>query len=93
MPERTVGQKLISPNGFDGHGPVPEKVNQAARIIAGLRVKFVNQWTPGGDSPLTTREVQGLFDAAAVQAEWMRELYEAVHSDEGGEPPVTEGGD
>lgn len=73
--------KLVSPNGFDGRGPVPDKVTAAAKRIAHLRVKFVSQWTPGMDNPLTTREVQQLFDAAAIQAEWVRELYEAVHDD------------
>lgn len=71
-------EKLVSPNGFDGRGPVPEKVTDAARGIAKLRVKFVNQWTPGIENPLTTSEVEQLFNAAAIQAEWMRELYEAL---------------
>jgi hypothetical protein len=77
--EGGAADKLVSPNGFDGRGPVPEKVKDAAKRIAHLRVKYVNQWNPAGENPLTTREVQQLFDAAAVQAEWMRELYEAVH--------------
>ena len=72
---------LVSPHGFDGRGPVPKEVIEAAKRIAQLRVKFINQWTPGIENPLTTREVQELFDAAALQAEWMRELHEAVHSD------------
>jgi hypothetical protein len=71
--------KLVSPNGFDGRGPVPEMVNNAARRVARLRVKFVNQWTPGCENPLTTREVQQLFDDFAVLAEWSRELYEVIH--------------
>jgi hypothetical protein len=79
--ERTLTEKLVSPNGFNGHGPVPEKVTQAAKRIAGLRTKFIHQWTPGMGQPLTTREVEELFDASAIQAEWMRELYEAVHDD------------
>ena len=69
--------KLVSPHGFDGAGPVPEAVVQAARTIASLRVKYVSQWTPGMEQPLTTRELQELFDAAALQAEWMREVLEA----------------
>ncbi len=80
-PNDQVFDRLVSPHGFDGRGPVPEKVNDAARLIARLRVKFVSQWTPGCEQPLTTREVDQLFDAAATQAEWMRELYEAVHAD------------
>ena len=69
--------KLVSPHGFDGAGPVPEAVVQAAHTIASLRVKYVSQWTPGMEQPLTTRELQELFDAAALQAEWMREVLEA----------------
>jgi hypothetical protein len=76
---RTVSERLVSPNGFDGYGPVPEKVTAAAKQIAHLRTKFIHQWTPGMEQPLTTREIEQLFDASAIQAEWMRELYEAVH--------------
>jgi hypothetical protein len=71
--------KLVSPHGFDGHGPVPQEVTAAAKCIAELRVKFIHQWTPGVEQPLTTNEVDALFHAAALQAEWMRELYEALH--------------
>jgi len=74
-------ERLVSPNEFDGRGPVPEKVTEAARGIASLRVQFVIQWDPAMGNPLTTSEVQKLFDAAAIQAEWMRELYEAVQAD------------
>jgi hypothetical protein len=77
--ERPVMDKLVSPNGFDGRGPVPEKVTAAARTIARLRTNFIHQWTPGMEQPLTTSELEQLFDAAAIQAEWIRELYEAVH--------------
>jgi hypothetical protein len=79
-PEREAeidGAKLISPNAFDGQGSVPDKVTEAAKRIATLRVKFVNQWMPGMDSPLTAREVDDLFGAVAIRAEWERELYEA----------------
>ncbi len=69
--------KLVSPHGFDGAGPVPDQVVAASTCIARLRVKFLHQWTPGMDQPFTTRELQELFDAAALQAEWMRELLEA----------------
>jgi hypothetical protein len=78
--DENVFQRLVSPNGFDGRGPVPEKVTEASKLIARLRVKFVHQWTPGMEHKLTTTELQQLFDAAAVQAEWIRELYEAVHA-------------
>ena len=71
---------LVSPHGFDGAGPVPVEVVTAAKRLAQLRVKFVHQWSPGCDSPLTTREIEDLFDASALQAEWMRELHEAVHA-------------
>ena len=74
--------KLVSPHCFDGHGPVPDQVRQAAKRIAQLRVKFVNQWMPGIGNPLTTREVEEVFQASALQAEWMRELYEALHGGE-----------
>ena len=76
-----VGSKLVSPNGFDGRGPVPEKVREAARRLAHLRVKFLTT------DALTTSEVREVLDAAALQAEWMRELYEAVH---GGEADAAE---
>jgi hypothetical protein len=70
--------RLVSPHAWDGRGPVPDEVTQAAKRIAQLRVKFVTQWTPGMENPLTTREVEELFNAATMQAEWMRELYEAL---------------
>jgi hypothetical protein len=73
--------RLVSPHEFDGRGPVPEQVIAAAKRIAQLRVKFVNQWMPGLEAPLTIREIEELFNGAALQAEWMRELYEAVHGD------------
>ena len=72
-----VEDRLVSPNGFDGMGPTPEKVLIASKRIAALRVKFITQWTPGMEGPLTTREVEELFDACVVITEWTRELYEA----------------
>jgi hypothetical protein len=78
--DEELAQKLISPNGFDGRGPVPEKVVDAAKTLARLRVKFVSQWMPGADSPLTAREVDQLFDAALLQSEWVREVTEARDS-------------
>lgn len=69
--------RLVSPHGWDGMGSVPSLVHEAAGGIARLRVKFVNQWMPGADSPLTTREVNELFDGAAITAEWLREVTEA----------------
>lgn len=72
---RSTVRRLVSPNGFDGRGPVPEKVKEAAKRIAHLRVKFVT------GERLVPSEVDQLFDAAAMQAEWMRELYEAVHAE------------
>ncbi len=66
---------LVSPNGFDGRGPVPQRVREAATRIAELRVKHLTQ------GYLMNRELEQVFLAAAVQAEWMRELYEAVHAD------------
>jgi hypothetical protein len=77
IPDEAVEARLVSPNAFDGMKPVPEKVNAAARRISELRVKFVNQWLPGAGQPLTTREVDGLFGASAICAEWCREVYEA----------------
>jgi hypothetical protein len=74
---RPLADRLVSPNGFDGYGPVPDKVNDAARKIAKLRTRFVSQWTPGCEQPLTTTEVDALFQASAVRAEWERELIEA----------------
>ena len=81
--DRSLVDKLVSPNGFDGRGPVPEKVTAAAKRIAGLRAK----WLRG--SRLTASEIADLLDAVAIQAEWMRELYEAVHS-EGSEPQPSD---
>lgn len=69
--------RLVSPHGWDGMGSVPSLVHEAGGDVARLRVKFVNQWMPGADSPLTTREVNELFDAAAITAEWLREVTEA----------------
>lgn len=83
--ESTEGARLVSPNGFDGRGSVPEKVTQAAKRIAKLRVKFVTQRSASDDT-LTTSEVDDLFSASALLAEWTRELYEAVHA-----TPSTEG--
>ena len=74
---RPLTDRLVSPNGFDGYGPVPDKVYVAARKIAKLRTRFVSQWTPGCEQPLATTEVDALFQAAAVRAEWERELIEA----------------
>ena len=69
--------RLVSPHGFDGMGSTPESVREAAKRLARLRVKFV-KWTNSDDvSPLTQRETQDLFDAAALQAEWIRELFDA----------------
>lgn len=76
MPERSLTDRLVSPHGFDGRGPVPDEVRTAAERIAQLRVKFLTRKTL---EPLTAHEVAQLFDAAALQAEWMRELYEALH--------------
>lgn len=67
-----LGKRLISPHGFDGNGPVPEQVRDAAKRIGQLRVKFLRE-------ALSTGDLEELFQAAALQAEWMRELYEALH--------------
>lgn len=69
-------QPLVSPNGFDGRGPVPWEVTEASKQISRLRIMCLTQ-----DDGLTKSEVDELFRCAAVQAEWIRELYEAVHSD------------
>ena len=78
---RSVGEKLISPHAFDGGGPVPDEVTAAARRIAALRVKFLaapwwnypeQEWL----FPLTAHEIEELFSASAIQAEWMRELLD-----------------
>lgn len=66
--------RLVSPHSFDGSGPVPEEVRQASRRIASLRSTFLVT------GEVTSSEARELFDAAALQAEWMRELYEAVQS-------------
>jgi hypothetical protein len=70
-----VVSRLVSPNAFDGRGPVPEKVRSAAKRIAKLRTKFLLQ------DEISHGETEELFRAAALQAEWMRELYEVVHDD------------
>lgn len=77
-------ESLVSPHSFDGHGAVPQVVHEASKRIARLRMKFVNQWNPARTNPLTTREVDELFEAAAIQAEWMREMYEALHPSSNG---------
>jgi hypothetical protein len=76
-----IGQRLVSPHGFDGRGPVPWEVTQAATQTARLRVMFLTQ-----DGGLTRSEVDELFSAAAILAEWTRELYEVVHP-----APLTDG--
>lgn len=81
---------FVSPHNFDGRGPVPQEVTAAAKRIAELRVKYVHQWTPGMENPLTTREVEELFNAAALQAEWMRELYDTLHGPQTGITPTTQ---
>ncbi len=73
--ERALSDRLVSPHDFDGSGPVPEQVRAAARRIAQLQVMWSLQ-SADMEQPLTTRELQDLFDAAAIGAEWMRELYE-----------------
>ena len=78
MTDKGVMATLVSPHGWDGRGPVPDEVSKAARRLAELRVKFFHQWTPGADSPFTTTEMDALFKASAIQAEWGRELHEAV---------------
>jgi hypothetical protein len=77
--ERDLAKKLVSPHGFDGQGPVPPEVTAAAKRIAQLRTHFVLS-----DS-LTVEQIEELFDAALLQAEWMRELYEALHRECGEE--------
>jgi hypothetical protein len=69
--------KLVSPHGFDGMADVPGDVVAACKRTAELRVKFLHQWHPGLESPLTTREVEELFTASATVAEWLREVTEA----------------
>ena len=78
---RSLADRLISPHGFDGRGPIPQEVTDAAKRIARLRVKFLTR-----QDGLTTEEVDSLFDAAAIQAEWMRELFDAVGAGGTGEP-------
>ena len=63
--------RLVSPNGFDGNGPVPELLRDTAKRAARLRVR----WMLHGS--LTDDEIGEVFDASMLQAEWMRELYEA----------------
>lgn len=65
-------EELVSPHGFDGFGPVPDEVMKGARRVAMLRVKFLTT-----ESGLTTREIEDLFYASALTAEWLREVYEA----------------
>jgi len=62
--------KMVSPHGFDGVGPVPEMVVDAARCIAQLRVEFLRV------GEIATGDTEKLFQACAIQAEWMRELLE-----------------
>jgi len=71
LDERPIMDRLVSPNGFDGYGPVPDKVNEAARRIAGLNVKH------SLGKVMTAPEDADLFTASAVIAEWLREVTEA----------------
>jgi hypothetical protein len=75
MPDPRLMSKLVSPHAFDGAGPVPDEVKTAGSRVAELHFKFVLR--PGGESPLTTREVAELFTASATIAEWLREVTEA----------------
>ena len=74
--DRGLGARLISPHNFDGTGDVPEEVRNAAKRIARLRTRFLIS-----DDPLGHGEVEELFTCAALQAEWMRELFEARDND------------
>jgi hypothetical protein len=65
--------EFVSPHNFDGSGPVPKKVQDAAKQIANLRVRFLTSKT---EPSLTTNEIEALFSYTAIQAEWMRELIE-----------------
>jgi hypothetical protein len=76
MSDSSIPRRLVSPHGFDGHGPTPREVTDAAKLIARLRVKFLTDVIG-----LTHEEIDQLFNAAAIGAEWTRELYEAVHGD------------
>jgi hypothetical protein len=48
-------------------------VTAAARLIAKLRVQFLIR-----NEPLATDEIEELFQAMAIRAEWEREMYEAL---------------
>lgn len=67
--------KLVSPNKFDGKGQTPDKVMEASKKLAELRKRFLLRGS------LTSKEVYQIFNACAIQAEWIRELYEVVHPD------------
>lgn len=75
MSGRPVVERLVSPHRFDGRGPVPEEVQTAARTIAALRSEFLVHGS------ISEAKTERLFQAAAIQAEWIRELHEAVHED------------
>ncbi len=71
LTDEEVASKLVSPNGFDGDGLVPDQVRTAAKRTAKLRTRWLI------DGTLTDAEVEEVFTGSALQAEWMRELYEA----------------
>jgi hypothetical protein len=71
--ERTLGEKLISPhnltNAEKDEDGVPVVVKVAARAIAQLRVTFILRGS------LDETQLNELFDASALFAEWTREQH------------------
>lgn len=75
MGDEEFVRRFMSHHAFDGYGPVPPGVVEAARSLARLRLWYLRSKP---EKPLPAeREINELFAASAIQAEWMRELYEA----------------
>ena len=87
--ERTLGEKLISPhnltNAEKDEDGVPVVVKVAARAIAQLRVTFILRGS------LDETQLNELFDASALFAEWTREQHaELATLRDSKEPPSRE---
>jgi hypothetical protein len=63
-----VEDRLVSPNGFDGMGPTPEKVLIASKRIAALRVKFITCKHMNKDG--TCERVEGIVKPDMVSVLW-----------------------
>jgi hypothetical protein len=78
-------QAITRLNGLREYGPdmtiadsnaILDRLEDLVRML-GFDAEHANDILEQTERALSTAKVQQLFDAAAIQAEWMRELYEA----------------